>query len=143
VPAQAGGSAEEFRRATEKVLCARAATGSGVILGRGGVILLREDLRVLRVRLDGPPRARVEQAMRIEGVDERTAERRRRRLDRTHEAYARHFYGVDLRDPALYHVVLDPTALGIETSVEMLVAAVGALGGRGDGSSPPGQRVAL
>jgi hypothetical protein len=55
---------DDFRRATEEVLLQQAATGAGVILGRAAAIVLREDPRVLRVRLDGPAKARVEQAMR-------------------------------------------------------------------------------
>jgi hypothetical protein len=35
-------SAEDFRRATEEVLRQQVATGEGVILGRGAVVLLRE-----------------------------------------------------------------------------------------------------
>jgi cytidylate kinase len=116
-------SAEDFRRATEEVLRAQIATGEGVILGRGSAILLQEDPSALRVRLEGPPERRVRQAMRLEGVDEETARRRLRQQDRTHLAYARHFYGVDLCDPRLYHLVVDSTAIGLEDCVEMLARA--------------------
>jgi hypothetical protein len=115
--------AEDFRRATEEVLINQAATGMGVILGRASVIVLRGDPGALRVRLDGPAPARVAQAMRLEGLDEPTAQRRVRQLDRTHADYARHFYGVDIGDPSLYHVVLDSTAIAIDSCVEMLAAA--------------------
>jgi Cytidylate kinase-like family len=127
VPARAV-LAEDFRRATEDVLLNQAATGMGVILGRASVIVLRDDPRALRVRLDGPAPARVAHAMRLEGVDEPTAQRRVRQLDRTHADYARHFYRMDIADPSLYHVVLDSTAIAIDSCVEMLVAAARALG---------------
>jgi hypothetical protein len=52
-------TSEDFRRATEEVLLQQAATGSGVILGRGAVLVLRDDPRVLRVRLDGPRALRI------------------------------------------------------------------------------------
>jgi cytidylate kinase len=122
VPAQAV-LAEDFRRATEEVLLNQAATGMGVILGRASVIVLRDDPRALRVRLDGPAPARVSQAIRLEGVDEPTAQRRLRQLDRTHADYARHFYGVDIADPSLYHVWLDSTAIAIDSCVQMLASA--------------------
>jgi cytidylate kinase len=35
----------------------------------------------------------------------------------------RHFYGVDARDPGLYHLMIDSTALALETVVEVIVAA--------------------
>jgi cytidylate kinase len=120
-------TAEDFRTATEEILLRQADTGHGVILGRGAVIVLREDPGVLRVRLDGPSERRVRQAMQLGGVDEQTARDVLQRLDRTHADYARTLYGVDIRDPSLYHLVVDSTAVGIETCVELIVAASSSL----------------
>ena len=114
-------TSEDFRRATEEVLLRQARTGEGVILGRAAVIVLRDDPTVLRVRLDGPVERRVRQAMRIGGVDEPTARDTLRRLDRAHGDYARQFYGVDIRDCSLYHLVLDSTALDLEACVELIL----------------------
>src|SRR5436305_5722451 len=101
-------SAEDFRRATEEVLLEQAASGEGVILGRGSVIVLREHPGVLRVRLDGPPQRRLQQAMRLEGLDEGSAERALRQLDRTHAAYVKRFYDLELRNPPPNHLIIDP-----------------------------------
>lgn len=128
LPAQVTSPAD-FRRATEEVLQAQIATGEGVILGRAAVILLREHPCALRVRLDGPPELRCRQAMRLQGIDAQTAQRRMRRQDRTHLAYARELYGCDLRDPALYHVMLDSTAIGLDVCVQLLALAAAALPG--------------
>jgi cytidylate kinase len=117
-------SAADFAHATEAVLLRQAATGRGVMLGRGAAILLRGDPRVLRVRLEGPPERRVQQAMLLESIDEPTARARLRQLDRAHGTYVKHFYGVDICDPRSYHVVLDSTSMAIDACVEMLVAAV-------------------
>jgi cytidylate kinase len=125
---------EVFRRATEKVLYEQAQTGRGVILGRAASILLRNDDRVLRVRLDGAPENRVRQAMTLEGIDHDTAVDHRRRQDRAHATYARHFYGADIRDPSLYHLMLDSTAISIETCVELIATAATA-----GGDGPPGR----
>jgi hypothetical protein len=121
-------SAQDFLRATEEVLLRQAATGMGVILGRASAIVLRDDPLALRVRLDGAPARRVQQAMRLEGIDEATAQRRMRQLDHTHATYAKHFYGLDVRDRSLYQVVLDSTVIGIDTCVEMIATAALALG---------------
>ncbi len=104
-------SGEQFRRATEEVLLRTAASGRGVILGRAAAIVLREQPRVLRVRLDGPRERRVRQAMELDALDEATARDRLRRQDRAHATYARHFYGLDTHDPSLYHLMLDSTAI--------------------------------
>lgn len=120
-------TSEDFARATEDVLRRQAQTGEGVILGRGGVIVLREDPRVLRVRLDGPVEARVAKAMELGGIDEETARRALRRLDRTHVEYAKRFYDADITDPALYHLVIDSTAIDEHACVEMIARAARSL----------------
>ena len=76
------------------------------------------------VRLDGPAERRVEQAMRLEGVDRATAARRLRQLDRTHASCLRHYYGANVHDPGLYHVLLDSTRIELEVRVELLLAAI-------------------
>ncbi len=124
-----GASSEDFRRATEEILRRQAETGDGVILGRGAVLVLADDERVLRVRLHGPAERRIRQATRLRGVDEETARDTVRRLDRTHAAYYRHFYGADIDDPSLYHLVIDSTAIGVDDCVELIARAATALAG--------------
>lgn len=119
---------QDFRRATEEVLRRQAATGEGVILGRAAVVVLREDPWVLRVRLDGPVERRIEHAVSLDPtLDPAAAERAARRTDRTHAEYARQLYGVDIGDPALYHLVVDSASLGVGTSVGLIAAAIAAL----------------
>src|SRR5690242_604679 len=108
VPLGAGDfSTDEFRRATEAVITRQASTGAGVILGRAGAVLLREDPRVLRVRLDGPAEERIRRAVALGGISEESARQAVTKADRTHEAYVKHFYNQDLHDPRLYHLVID------------------------------------
>src|SRR5690348_4153672 len=85
----------EYLAATEHVIRDRAASGDGVFLGRAAAIVLRDERHALHVRLDGPVEARIEQAMRIEGVDRRTAERQQAETDRARDAYVRQFYRCD------------------------------------------------
>lgn len=118
-------SPEEFRRATEEVIAQQAATGEGVILGRGAVALLKDDPRVLRVRLDGPPERRMRQARRLHPeMSEEETRRALQRLDRTHADYLRHFYGADITDARLYHLVIDSTSLELDACAELIVLAV-------------------
>lgn len=125
-----GVTAEDFHRASREVIVAQAATGRGVILGRGAVAALRDDPRVLRVRLTGPPARRIEQAMRLGTPDRETAERALRRLDRTHADYLRQFYDVDIEDPSLYQLILDGTALDVATCVDLIERASRAVSAR-------------
>jgi hypothetical protein len=121
--ADPAGALEEdaYRQATEQTVLAHAQAGDAVILGRSGALILKDDPHALHVRLDGPKERRVEQAMRLFGMDRETAERQQRETDRAREAYARHFYGADVRDPSLYHLMIDSTAFGLDATLELLV----------------------
>jgi cytidylate kinase len=126
MPAEAFTS-EDFRQATEQVLLRQAATGQGVILGRAGVVVLAERPDVLRVRLDGPPERRIRQAMDLGELDRASAEAALRRADRTHAEYARQLYRANITDPALYHLVIDSTALTLEACVDVIALAARSL----------------
>jgi cytidylate kinase len=117
---------QTLRNAIEREVHELAATGEGVILGRGAFVLLHGDERALHVLLEGPEEARVRQAMEIEGVDRATAEKRMHRVDRFRRAYIETLYGVDVNDPGLFHLVLDSTAIPLENCLELIVAAAAA-----------------
>lgn len=127
----AGMTAEELlpdearRRELEQEVDAFAQAGSGVILGRGAAVLLHDDPRALHVLLDGPADARVRQAMAIESIDRRTAEQRLARTDRFRRAYVEELYGMNVREPGVFHLVLDSTALALEDCVELIAVAAG------------------
>ena len=96
-----------------------------MILGRAGAVILR-DAPGRAARAPRRPAAsagsRRRWSSRASAASD--AERLRRDGDRAREAYVRHFYGCDARDPALYHLVIDSTALPAETVVEVIAAAV-------------------
>jgi hypothetical protein len=118
---------DDFRRAAEAAVLEQAATGEGVILGRGAVAALRDQAGVLRVRLSGPAEGRLAHAMEVAELDRRAAQEAMRRIDRYHADYLREFYDVDIDDPALYHVALDATALDTDTCVSLIETAARAL----------------
>jgi Cytidylate kinase-like family len=117
----------DFRQATERAVLEQAATGEGVILGRGCVAVLREDPAVLRVRLTGPADRRLQQAVKTSGLSESQARETMNHLDRYHADYLKQFYGVNIDDPTMYHLTLDATALDNDACVSLLVAAAHAL----------------
>jgi cytidylate kinase len=112
-----------YREATEAVIREYAARGEGVILGRAAMVVLLDDPRVLRVRLDGPAEARLEAAMASEGIDRKTAKRRMKETDGARDAYIQHFYRRDVHDPSLYHLMLDSTAFSVSDCVEIIAMA--------------------
>ena len=58
-----------------------------------------------------------------EGIDPDEADRRVRAQDRARKEYMRRVFGVDPDDRTLYHLVVDTVALGIDASVELVLAA--------------------
>jgi cytidylate kinase len=117
---------ETRRRELEAEVLAFAQQGAGVILGRAAVVVLRDDPRALHVLLDGPVEARTRQAMAIEGIDRPTAARRLTRVDRFRRAYVEDLYGVSVREPGVFHLVLDSTVLALDDCVEIIAAAAAA-----------------
>jgi cytidylate kinase len=96
-----------------------AATTGAVILGRAAMVVLGNRPDVLCARLDGPVEARIAQVISL-GIDEATARKQQREVDKARDSYARVFFNVRQDDPRLYHVVLDSTALSLEACVDIL-----------------------
>ena len=115
---------DAYRRTTETIIREHAANGELVVLGRAGALVLRNDPRALHVRLDGPPERRLEQAIRLGAGERDEVEQRLQETDRAREAYVRHFYHHDPRDPHLYHLTIDSTAIALETVVDLIERAV-------------------
>ncbi len=122
VTSDAPASEDALREATAAVITDLASTTGGVFLGRGGMVILRDQQAALHVRLDGPERGRLQRAL-DRGLDEATAGRQMWQTDRAREAYMRTLYGVDVRDPDLYHLMLDTTTIPIDTCVDVIAEA--------------------
>lgn len=130
----------EFVERTEEVLAAMAERG-GVVLGRAAAIVLADRPGVLHVRLDGPPARRFDQVVRLgeAGYGEALAdpwadtatgtgapEWRPPRMrdvadnDRARTAYVRRYYRTDPADSRHYHLVLDSTAVSLDTCTDII-----------------------
>ncbi|MGZ4277732.1 MAG: cytidylate kinase-like family protein [Solirubrobacteraceae bacterium] len=129
-----------FQRETERLINEAADDGKVVVLGRAAAIVLRDRPGALHVRLDGREEERIRQAMHIEEVDRAEAARRLKDADAARTAYVKHFYGCDARSPEHYHLVLDTPALGLETCVELIVAAAAAREATARGTAAPAPR---
>ncbi len=117
-----------YRQQTERVVVEIADGAGGVVLGRAAAIVLGDRPDVLNVRLDGPPERRFEAAVARSGRPPEDVRREMDANDRTREAYVRHFYRCDPAAARHYHLVLDSTALPVETIVDLVVIAARARG---------------
>src|SRR4051812_630039 len=84
-----------YRQQTERVLGEIADGAGGVVLGRGGALVLGDRPDVLHVRLDGPPERRLAAAVARSGRPRDDIRRELEANDRSREAYVRHFYRCD------------------------------------------------
>jgi cytidylate kinase len=112
---------DRFRQETERILHGIADTTGGVVLGRAGMVVLRNRPDVLRVRLDGPLEERIAQVMRSENMSEDAARAMQRDIDGAREGYLRAFYQAHQANPELYQVILEVTSLGADACTAAIV----------------------
>ena len=114
---------EDLRCSAEAGIHDLLADGGGVILGRAAAVVLGRD-RGFHVRLDGPSARRVIQGATVEGISQEQASAHMQAADRARTAYVRRLYGVDPADASLYHMVIDSTAIPLDTVIELILTAV-------------------
>jgi cytidylate kinase len=114
---------ESVRVSVEEALKGVAAGDPAVILGRAAAFVLKERPLTYHVRLDGPVERRVAWSARFEDLDLEAARVRQAETDKARTLFVKRLYRVDPSDPALYHLVLDSTVLGVEASVEVIMLA--------------------
>jgi len=112
----------DIRSAFEADIFEAAAAGQGVILGRAAAVVLGSD-RGYHVRLDGPAPRRLAQGAAIEGVSVAEARAHMEAADRARTAYVRRLYRTDPTKTPLYHLIIDSTAIPLETVVEIILTA--------------------
>lgn len=117
-------SEQDYRAEVDRVIRA-AADGApgGVVLGRAAAVVLAGHPRALHVRLDAPPSRRIPLICQEFGVDDKQAAKDLRNNDSAREAYVRQLYNADAKDPGLYHLVLDSTAIPVPICVELIAMA--------------------
>ena len=113
---------EDLRCSAEDGIHGLVADGGGVILGRAAAVVLGRD-RGFHVRLDGPPALRIIQGATVEGISHEQASARMQAADKARAAYVRRLYRVDPADASLYHMVIDSTAIPLDTVIELILTA--------------------
>jgi cytidylate kinase len=106
----------------ERFLADASGTG-GVVLGRGGAVVLASVPGALHVYLGGSRDGRIERVMNMNSVDRPTATRRVKANDRARRDYVRSVYGIEGDNPGLYHLMIDAISLGVDVCVDLIVAA--------------------
>jgi cytidylate kinase len=109
---------------TQEIIRRQAATGGGIIVGRGAAFLLLDRPEVLKVFLRAPFEFRVRAMMAAEGMDEEAARKYLKHRDANSAAYVRQVYGHDWQGSNHYDLVLDTSRLGHDRAVAVILAAL-------------------
>ncbi len=117
---------EDIRARTEEALRGLQAGAGAVVLGRAAAIVMASRPRAYHVRLDGPVDRRVAWAAPFEQLDLEAARRRQAETDRARTSFVKRLYRRDPADPSLYHLILDPTVIGVDASVGVIKTAASA-----------------
>ncbi len=98
--------------------------GNGIILGRGGQVLLAGISGVLHVRIFAPLNVRLERIMKQYECDERHAEKIIQGSDSERAGFHRFFFGVNWEDINLYELVINTGSLSCETTIQIIRSIV-------------------
>jgi cytidylate kinase len=112
----------ELRTAEADVISRIAQTHSAVIVGRGGFHVLRTHPRHISVFLHADKDVRRQRLHELYGLSNREAEVEIERRDCARARYHRLLSGRDWADARQYHLCLDTSALGIDPTIEVLLA---------------------
>ncbi|MEW6366776.1 MAG: cytidylate kinase family protein [Acidobacteriota bacterium] len=110
--------------AMQAALAEHAASGNLVYHGRAGHMLLRGVPAVLRVRLIAPMDMRIRAVVDKHKMGRREAEEYIHQVDEDRVRWAKFIYGVDLREPALYDMVLSLETMSIATACTVVAEAL-------------------
>ncbi len=110
-----------YRNQVERIIRDLADEGSVVLVGRGGQVVLGDRPDVLRLRVIAPLASRIAwlQQQKVISVD--AARAWLEASDKARARYLRRSYGVQVNDPALYHLVINTDMLGLGLAVDLVV----------------------
>jgi cytidylate kinase len=94
-----------------------------VMLGRNGALILGDIPTALHVQLDAPIEVRIARASGEEGIDEASAARRQRTEDRVRAEMSERFYFWNPMSVDRYDLVVNTGQLGLDTAVDVILAA--------------------
>jgi len=107
------------------VICDFALQGNGIVLGRGGQVLLAGVPGVYHLRVIAPLPERIERIKAAYKCDARQAEALIRHSDQARAGFHRFFYSVNWEDSSLYDLVLNTQTFSSEAATELVRKAIG------------------
>jgi len=109
---------------TAETILRLAMLGHVILIGRAAAVVTARLPHVLHVRLVAPFEVRVERVQADRKLSRKEAVEVVRREDRGRARYWKRYYGADIADPLLYHLVLNTGRLSCEAAVAGIVQAL-------------------
>jgi len=111
-------------RQTAETILRLAQLGNVILIGRGANVITRRLDHVLHVRLVGSFDRRQERAQQCEHLNRKAALDFIRRADRGRKRYLKKYFGQDIEDPLLYHLIINTDLVPCEKAALIIAAAV-------------------
>jgi cytidylate kinase len=126
---EASGLGAEDRSAeiVSRIILAAYKLGNIVVEGRGGQGVLRDRPGVLHVRIVAPLEQRIEQLKNRDNISSDEARKKAKEADSAQAEYIRRYFGADISDPTLYHLIINTGKYTHEEAAELVVKALGML----------------
>jgi cytidylate kinase len=121
-------------RKTADTILHLAELGNVVVIGRGANIVTAPLEHALHVRLVGSLERRIARTGRSGHLDPKAAEAYVRRVDLARRRYVKKYYGADIDDPLLYHLVINTDQVSHVEAARLIADAVYPLGEGGAGA---------
>jgi cytidylate kinase len=114
---------EKYVDLMEAVVYDVAHNGTGVILGHGSQILLRDFGCALHVYVHATGTSRLKYIMEQRGLSKEAAEKFIRKSDNQQKGFFRYAFQMDWNDPSLYDLVINTEKMGIDSAVKLIADA--------------------
>lgn len=113
-------------RQTSETILRLARLGKVILIGRGANLITRRLPYVFHVRLVGSLEKRVERLQKSEQLRRQAAIRFAQREDLARQRYLKQFFGKEIDDPLLYHLVINTDLISIQDAARMVLPELSA-----------------
>lgn len=109
-----------YRQMVARVISGIAQRGNAVIKGRGSQCILKDVPGALHVRFVATLEDRIAGTMKYRGIDRKAAEVLIAQMDKRGADYVQGYFGCDLEESSLYHLVLNSSKFDQDACVDLL-----------------------
>ncbi len=111
-------------RQTAETILHLAELGNVILIGRGASVITRRLDHVFHVRLVGSLEKRQERVQQFDHLSRKAALELIRRQDRGRKRYLKKYFGQNIDDPLLYHLVINTDRVSCEKAAHLIAAAM-------------------